>query len=134
MVCGTSLPAPNSVAASYSHPRHSVFTCPNDPQGLDNLLLVSRAALIAVWVNADQWAGRFPPGSPAQWIANAVPQWRLQAHRGLQARQVFLGAPWSRVGWCLVCTECGAAGSVNIVPNWHDMIGHAIPFSKGSRN
>jgi hypothetical protein len=33
-----------------------------------------------------------------------------------------------------VCTDCGAAGSVNIVPNWHDMIGHAMPFSKGWRN
>jgi len=26
--------------------------------------------------------------------------------------------PWSQIGWRLVCTECGAAGSVNIVPNW----------------
>jgi hypothetical protein len=24
-----------------------------------------------------------------------------------------------------------AAGPVNIVPNWHDMIGHAAPFSAG---
>ncbi|WP_176731424.1 hypothetical protein [Bradyrhizobium elkanii] len=39
--------------------------------------------------------------------------------------------PWSRVGWCLVCKECGAAGAVNIVPNWHDMIGRAVPFSPG---
>ena len=38
--------------------------------------------------------------------------------------------PWSRVGWCLVCKECGAAASVNIVPNWHDMRGHAVPFSR----
>src|SRR5258706_16393764 len=30
-----------------------------------------------------------------------------------------------RIGWCLVCKECGAVGSVNIVPNWHDMRGHA---------
>jgi len=38
--------------------------------------------------------------------------------------------PWSRVGWCLVCKECGAAGSVNIVPNWHDMKGHVVPFTR----
>jgi hypothetical protein len=42
--------------------------------------------------------------------------------------------PWSRVGWRLVCTFCGAAGSVNIVPNWHDRIGHAVPFTKGWRS
>ncbi|MGY3496697.1 hypothetical protein [Bradyrhizobium sp. USDA 4502] len=42
--------------------------------------------------------------------------------------------PWTRVGWCLVCKECGAAGAVNIVPNWHDMIGHAVPFSPGWRS
>jgi hypothetical protein len=36
---------------------------------------------------------------------------------------------WSRVGRRLVCKECGAAGSVNIVPNWYDRIGHAVPFS-----
>jgi hypothetical protein len=39
--------------------------------------------------------------------------------------------PCSRVGWRLVCTARGAAGSVNIVPNWHDRIGYAVPFSKG---
>ncbi|MFB9268358.1 hypothetical protein ACFFWD_35455 [Bradyrhizobium erythrophlei] len=26
---------------------------------------------------------------------------------------------------------CGAAGSANIVPNWHDRTGHAVPFTKG---
>jgi hypothetical protein len=28
--------------------------------------------------------------------------------------------PWARVGLRLVCSACGAAGSVHIVPNWHD--------------
>jgi hypothetical protein len=38
--------------------------------------------------------------------------------------------PWSRVGRNLICVECGAPGAVNIVPNWHDRQGHAVPFSK----
>jgi len=29
---------------------------------------------------------------------------------------------------------CGAAGSVNIVPNWHDMKRRAVPFSLGWRS
>src|SRR6266487_7139416 len=28
--------------------------------------------------------------------------------------------PWSRMNWRLVCRQSGLAGSVNIVPNWHD--------------
>jgi hypothetical protein len=38
--------------------------------------------------------------------------------------------PWSRIGPNLLCTECGAPGAVNIVPNWHDKKGYARPFSK----
>jgi len=41
--------------------------------------------------------------------------------------------PWSRVGRRLVCSECGTPATVNIVPNWHDRVGHAIPFSQGWR-
>ena len=37
--------------------------------------------------------------------------------------------PWSTIGPRLVCSECGTAGSVNIVPNWHDRAGHAVPFT-----
>lgn len=37
--------------------------------------------------------------------------------------------PWSRVVWRLVCTECGTVGAVHVVPNWHDRVGHAMPFS-----
>jgi hypothetical protein len=32
-----------------------------------------------------------------------------------------------------LCTECGAPGAVNIVPNWHDRQGHALPFSRGRK-
>jgi len=37
---------------------------------------------------------------------------------------------WSRVG----CKECGAAGSVNIVPNGDDREGHAMPFTVVEKN
>lgn len=26
---------------------------------------------------------------------------------------------------------CGTVGAVHIVPNWHDMVSHAVPFSVG---
>jgi hypothetical protein len=38
--------------------------------------------------------------------------------------------PWSTIGRRLVCKECGMADSVNIVPNWHDRVGQAVPFTK----
>jgi hypothetical protein len=83
-----------------------------------------------------KWAGRFPPGSPAEWVAGGHVTCNIRCLNGGCKRMVDmrldrlpLDRPWSRVGWCLVCTECGAAGSVNIVPNWHDMTGHAVPFS-----
>jgi hypothetical protein len=28
------------------------------------------------------------------------------------------------------CKECGTPGSVHIVPNWHDGVGSAVPFTK----
>jgi hypothetical protein len=39
--------------------------------------------------------------------------------------------PWSVVGWRFVCRECGAAGSVNITPNWHDRKTQSLPFQRG---
>jgi hypothetical protein len=38
--------------------------------------------------------------------------------------------PWSTIGRRLVCKECGTAGSVNVVPNWHDMTTRAVPFTR----
>jgi len=38
--------------------------------------------------------------------------------------------PWSKIGRRMVCAQCGVAGSVNIVPNWHDMKNARVPFSK----
>jgi len=38
--------------------------------------------------------------------------------------------PWSTIGRRLTCKECGTAGSVNIVPNWHDRVAAAVTFTK----
>jgi hypothetical protein len=38
--------------------------------------------------------------------------------------------PWSAIARRLVCKECGTAGSVNIVPNWHDRTAAAVPFTR----
>ena len=38
--------------------------------------------------------------------------------------------PWSTISRRLVCKECGVKGSVHIVPNWHDRIGSAVPFTR----
>src|SRR5712675_1008024 len=71
----------------------------------------------------------FSPGSPAEWLAGSHVTCNVQCLNGDCKRIVAFrldrfpsGRPWSRVGRCLVCTECGAAGSVNIMPNWHDEI------------
>jgi hypothetical protein len=37
---------------------------------------------------------------------------------------------WSAIRRRLVSKECGVKGSVHIVPNWHDRIGSAVPFTK----
>jgi hypothetical protein len=83
-----------------------------------------------------KWAGQFPTRSPADWIASGHVTCNVQCHECGRRVDVRLDAlpqdrPWSRVGWAMVCKECGAAGSVNIVPNWHDRTGHAAPFSPG---
>lgn len=86
-----------------------------------------------------KWSGHYPPGSPSDWVADGHVTCNIQCHGGCGRRVDFRlkalpqDRPWSRVGWCLVCTVCGTAGAVNIVPNWHDRIGYAAPFSKGWR-
>ncbi len=80
-----------------------------------------------------KWAGNFPPGSPAEWLADGHVTCSIQCRSGECDRRIVdvrldilpQDQPWSRVSWRLVCRKCGGAGSVNIVPNWHDMIGRA---------
>jgi len=50
---------------------------------------------------------------------------------GIRLDTLPQGQPWSVVRWRFVCKQCGAAGSVNITPNWHDKQGRNRPFSPG---
>ena len=70
----------------------------------------------------------YPPGSPAEWLADGHVTCSIQCsggkcdHRMVDVRLDTLpqDLTWSSIGRRLLCKECGAAGSVNIVPNWHD--------------
>jgi hypothetical protein len=75
--------------------------------------------------------------SPAEWLAEGHVTCSIPCLNGVCTHMVDVrldtlpqDQPWSRVGRNLICTECGAPGAVNIVPNWHDRRGQAIPFSK----
>ena len=81
-------------------------------------------------------SGNYPPGSPAKWIADGHVTCNIQCHGGcdgivnVRLDTLPQGLAWSTIGWRLVCKECGTAGSVHIVPNWHDRDGHAVPFTR----
>ena len=83
-------------------------------------------------------SGNYPPGSPAEWLADGHVTCNIQCRGGcdrivdvrLDTLPLRDELPWSKIGWRLVCSECGATGSVNIVPNWHDKVGHAVPFTR----
>ena len=38
--------------------------------------------------------------------------------------------PWSTISRRLVCKQCGAAGPVHIVPNWHARTSAPVPFTR----
>jgi hypothetical protein len=80
---------------------------------------------------------KYPLGSPAKWIADGHVTCNIQCSAKCDRRMVDVGLdalpqdlPWSRIGRRLVCKECGVKGSVHIVPNWHDRIGSAVPFTR----
>ena len=78
---------------------------------------------------------KFPPGGPADWIADGHVTCNIQCRCDRRMVDIRLDTlpqdqPWSVVGRRLVCKQCGAAGSVNIAPNWHDRAGHAVPFTR----
>jgi hypothetical protein len=81
-------------------------------------------------------SGNYPQGSPAEWLADGHVTCNIQCHGGcdrfvdVRLDTLPQDRPWSTIGWRLVCKECGSARSVNIVPNWHDRVGHAVPFTK----
>jgi len=81
---------------------------------------------------------KYPLGSPAEWMADGHVTCNIQCsggkcdHRMVDVRLDTLpqDVPWSKIGRRLVCKECGVSGSVNIVPNWHDKTGAAVPFTR----
>jgi hypothetical protein len=80
-------------------------------------------------------SGNYPPGSPAEWLADGHVTCNIQCRGCDRMVDVRLDTlpqdlPWLTIGWRLVCKECGSAGSVNIAPNWHDRVGHAVPFTR----
>lgn len=88
---------------------------PNGPKGLNNLPRVPGAASIAGCPDADTRSGPVV-FHRAPWTSGSTGfPW------------IVRGLAWGR---CLVCTECGAAGSVNIVPKWHDTTKHVVPLSQ----
>lgn len=78
----------------------------------------------------------FPLGTPGQWIAEGHVTCNVQcsarkcSRRAIDVRLDTLPQelPWSAIARRLVCKECATAGSVNIVPNWHDRAFHPKPL------
>jgi hypothetical protein len=84
------------------------------------------------------WTSRYPPRSPADWIADGHVTCSIQCssgkcrHRMVDVRLDALPQhqPWTTIGRRLICKRCGVVGAANIVPNWHDMRGRAVPFTR----
>ncbi|MET4607565.1 hypothetical protein ABIB90_007069 [Bradyrhizobium sp. JR4.1] len=69
-----------------------------------------------------KWAGHYPPRSPAEWLAEGHVTCNIQCLNGRCDRRVDVrletlpqDQPWSSVGLRMVCSACGAAGSVHNV-------------------
>jgi hypothetical protein len=88
-----------------------------------------------------RWTGKYPPGGPAEWLADGHVACSIQCSGGKCDRRMVdvrldtfpQHLPWSKIGPRLVCSNCGAAGSAHIVPNWHDRAGHAVPFTSNGK-
>ena len=80
-----------------------------------------------------RWTGKYPPGSPVEWLADGPVTCSIQCSGGNCDRHMVdvrldtlpRHLPLATIGRRLVCKQCGVAGSVHIVPDWHD---RALPF------
>jgi len=70
------------------------------------------------------WSGRYPPGSPAEWLADGHLTCSIRClmedctHMvDVRLNKLPQDQPWAQVGRRLVCTECGTPATVNITPN-----------------
>jgi hypothetical protein len=108
------------------------------PKGLIICVMSSAAESSAMASQQKRWTGKYPPGGPAEWIADGHVTCNIQCSSGNCDRRMVdvrldilpQDLPWSKIGRRLVCKECGTAVSVNIVPNWHDMTKHVVPFTR----
>ncbi len=109
------------------------------PKGL--IICLSAARQLRCGMRTKQrpglWSGRYPPGSPAEWLADGHVTCSIHCLMGDCKHVVDVrldtfpcDQPWSIVGRRLVCGKCGTPGTVNIVPNWHDRIARP-PSGKG---
>jgi hypothetical protein len=109
------------------------------PKGLIICVLLSATESSAM---ASQRRARstdsYPLGTPAESIADGHVTCNIQCSGGKCDRRMVdvrldtlpQGLPWSTIARRLVCKQCGTVGSVNIVPNWNDRIGSAVPFTR----
>jgi hypothetical protein len=137
-VHGTAKRAAGSPA--FPHPRCGVLFGGSPPKGL----IICRASPVAESCGMTQrrryneWSGKYPPGSPAEWIAEGHVTCNVHCLSGrCNKRMVNVrldtlpqDQPWSIVGWRFMCKQCGTAGLVNITPNWHDRVRSSFPFRK----
>jgi hypothetical protein len=98
----------------------------SDPQGIDNLRHVAGRGIMASQRPQSRRTDKYPPGGPAEWLADGHVTCNIQCSAGKCDRRMVdvrldtlpQDLPWAKIGLRLVCKECGTAGSVNIVPNW----------------
>lgn len=79
-----------------------------------------------------------PSGFTPRRIVRDHPRWLIVVTRNGPAASCHLVAALrngSPAG-ALCARQCGTVGAVHVVPNWHDMVGHAVPIhqSPGDRD
>ena len=107
------------------HPRRTVAARPSDPQGIDNLRHVANPGIIhngsATAMNRQTLPAVLRNGS-----RTATSNIQCSGAKCDRRMVVRLATPPQDLSWSKdgppPCKECGAAGSVNIVPFWHDRI------------
>jgi len=85
-----------------------------------------------------RWTRKYPLGGPAEWLADGHVTCNIQCSAGKCDRRMVdvrldplpQDLPWSTISRRLVCKQCGAAGPVHIVPNWHARTSAPVPFTR----
>jgi hypothetical protein len=116
-----------------------VAHCCSYPPRIDNLQhLAGRGIIAMASQRRARPTDRYPPGGPAEWLADGHVTCNIQCSGGRCDRRMVdvrldtlpQNLPWSTIGARLVFKQCGTAGSVNIVPNWYDRTAAPVPFTR----